>query len=112
MVEAIINVDSEIFCEHVERRGVLLDKAINLLPYLCVLAQSILKLTQCPEFSHLLYICLDLMGCIVIVESSMMIIASLVPNFLLGLIIGAGYIGVMMMTADYFRQIHDLPKVF
>ncbi|KAK7258127.1 hypothetical protein RIF29_32593 [Crotalaria pallida] len=64
------------------------------------------------EFSHLLYICLDLMGCIAIVESSMMIIASLVPNFLMGLIIGAGYIGVMMMTAGYFRQIHDLPKVF
>ncbi|KAK7251789.1 hypothetical protein RIF29_35311 [Crotalaria pallida] len=42
----------------------------------------------------------------------MMIIASLVPNFLLGLIIGAGYIGAMMMTAGYFRQIHDLPNVF
>ncbi|KAF1885031.1 hypothetical protein Lal_00028920, partial [Lupinus albus] len=65
-----------------------------------------------PEFSHLLYICLDLIGCIAIVESSMMIIASLVPNFLMGLIIGAGYIGVMMMTAGYFRQIHDLPKIF
>ncbi|KAK7260633.1 hypothetical protein RIF29_26852 [Crotalaria pallida] len=66
-----------------------------------------------PEFSHLLYICLDLMGCIAIVESSVMIIASLVPNFLLGLIIGAGYISVMMMmTVGYFHHIHDLPKVF
>ncbi|KAE9616399.1 putative sulfate-transporting ATPase [Lupinus albus] len=45
-----------------------------------------------PEFSHLVYICLDLIGCIAIVESSMMIIASLVPNYLMGLIIGAGYI--------------------
>ncbi|MED6135402.1 ABC transporter G member 15 [Stylosanthes scabra] len=44
--------------------------------------------------------------------SSMMIIASLVPNFLMGVIIGAGYIGVMMMTAGYFRQINDLPKFF
>ncbi|KAK7264052.1 hypothetical protein RJT34_31655 [Clitoria ternatea] len=65
-----------------------------------------------PEFSHLLYICLDLTGCIAVVESSMMIIASLVPNFLMGLIIGAGYIGVMMVTAGYFRLIPDLPKVF
>ncbi|KAK7404312.1 hypothetical protein VNO78_05105 [Psophocarpus tetragonolobus] len=64
------------------------------------------------EFSHYLYICLDLIGCIAVVESSMMIIASLVPNFLMGLIIGAGYIGVMMMTAGYFRQIPDLPKIF
>lgn len=45
-----------------------------------------------PEFSHLLYICLDLLGCIAAVESSMMIIAALVPNFLMGLVIGAGYI--------------------
>jgi len=44
------------------------------------------------EFSHFVYICLDLIGCIAVVESSMMIIASLVPNFLMGLIIGAGYI--------------------
>lgn len=44
------------------------------------------------EFSHYVYICLDLIGCIAVVESSMMIIASLVPNFLMGLIIGAGYI--------------------
>ncbi|XP_020214727.2 ABC transporter G family member 15 [Cajanus cajan] len=64
------------------------------------------------EFSHFLYICLDLLGCIAVVESSMMIIASLVPNFLMGLIIGAGYIGIMMMTAGYFRQIPDLPKFF
>ncbi|RDX84345.1 ABC transporter G family member 15, partial [Mucuna pruriens] len=64
------------------------------------------------EFSHFLYICLDLMGCIAVVESSMMIIASLVPNFLMGLIIGAGYIGVMMMTSGYFRLIPDLPKFF
>ncbi|XP_057746190.1 ABC transporter G family member 15-like [Arachis stenosperma] len=65
-----------------------------------------------PEFSHLCYITLDLIGCIAVVESSMMIIASLVPNFLMGVIIGAGYIGVMMMTAGYFRQIPDLPKFF
>lgn len=45
-----------------------------------------------PEFSHLVYICLDLIGAIAVVESSMMIIASLVPNFLMGVIIGAGYI--------------------
>ncbi|XP_075635929.1 ABC transporter G family member 15-like [Castanea sativa] len=65
-----------------------------------------------PEFSHLVYICLDLIGAIAVVESSMMIIASLVPNFLMGIIIGAGYIGIMMMTAGYFRLLPDLPKPF
>ncbi|KAI4306736.1 hypothetical protein L6164_029989 [Bauhinia variegata] len=65
-----------------------------------------------PEFSHFFYIYLDLFACLAVVESSMMIIASIVPNFLMGVIIGAGYIGIMMMTAGYFRLFPDLPKFF
>ncbi|KAE8674947.1 ABC transporter G family member 11 [Hibiscus syriacus] len=45
-------------------------------------------------------------------ESCMMMIASLVPNFMMGVIIGAGYIGLLMMTAGYFRTLPDLPKIF
>lgn len=44
------------------------------------------------EFSRYVYICLDLLSSIAVVESTMMIIASLVPNFLMGVILGAGYI--------------------
>lgn len=95
-----------------------------------------------PEFSHLVYACLDLMASIAAVESSMMTIASLVPNFLMGVIIGAGYVvrlhpytcfscviiihspkgndyffgvcfqGIMMITSGFFRRLPDLPKVF
>ncbi|XP_028758797.1 ABC transporter G family member 15 [Neltuma alba] len=65
-----------------------------------------------PGFSLLLYGCIDLCLCIAVVETAMMIIASLVPNFLMGVIVGAGYVGVMMMTSGYFRQRPDLPKVF
>lgn len=43
-------------------------------------------------FSHFWYGVIDLFGSIAVVETSMMIIASLVPNFLMGVIIGAGYI--------------------
>ena len=43
-------------------------------------------------FGRLPFAILDLIGCIAVVESSMMIIASIVPNFLMGVIIGAGYI--------------------
>lgn len=42
-------------------------------------------------FPRLSYAILDLFGSIAVVESSMMIIASLVPNFLMGVILGAGY---------------------
>ncbi|KAG7035872.1 ABC transporter G family member 15, partial [Cucurbita argyrosperma subsp. argyrosperma] len=64
------------------------------------------------EFSRYVYICIDLLSSIAVVESAMMIIASLVPNFMMGVIIGAGYIGIMMMTSGYFRFVPDLPKVF
>ncbi|KAI9074880.1 hypothetical protein K1719_043188 [Acacia pycnantha] len=65
-----------------------------------------------PGFFILLYGCIDLFCCIAVVETAMKIIASLVPNFLMGLIIGAGYVGIMMMTSGYFRLRPDLPKVF
>jgi hypothetical protein len=44
------------------------------------------------HFSEYVFMCLDLLGAIAAVEGSMMIIASLVPNYLMGVIIGAGYL--------------------
>ncbi|XP_027168411.1 ABC transporter G family member 15-like [Coffea eugenioides] len=64
------------------------------------------------EFSHYVYYCLNIFGCIAVVESCMMIVASLVPNFLMGIIAGAGVLGIMMMTAGFFRLLPDLPKIF
>lgn len=93
-----------------------------------------------PVFSRYVFFCLNLFGAIAMVESVMMIIASLVPNFLMGIIAGAGVLvsitsissvfcssflihvlicsllhclqGIMMMTAGFFRLLPDLPKVF
>lgn len=61
-------------------------------------------------YSHYAYFCLNLFGCIAVVESCMMIVASLVPNFLMGIITGAGILGIMMMTSGFFRLLPDLPK--
>ncbi|KAJ0084841.1 hypothetical protein Patl1_29555 [Pistacia atlantica] len=47
-----------------------------------------------------------------VVESCMMMIASVVPNFMMGIIVGAGYLGIMMMTAGFFRLLPELPKIF
>ncbi|KAI7749560.1 hypothetical protein M8C21_021927 [Ambrosia artemisiifolia] len=63
-------------------------------------------------FSRYAFYCLNLFGSIAVIESCMMIVASLVPNFLMGLVIGAGVLGVMMMTSGFFRQLPDLPKPF
>ncbi|CAN1263960.1 ABC transporter G family member 15 [Linum perenne] len=65
-----------------------------------------------PGFSYLAYFCLNIFGCISVIESLMMVIASLVPNFLMGLVTGAGVIGIMMMTSGFFRLLPDLPKIF
>ncbi|PRQ33022.1 putative xenobiotic-transporting ATPase [Rosa chinensis] len=62
------------------------------------------------HFSNYVFMGLDLLSAIAAVESSMMIIASLVPNYLMGVIIGAGYLGIMMMTAGFFCFMPDLPK--
>ncbi|KAK9169813.1 hypothetical protein Syun_001953 [Stephania yunnanensis] len=63
-----------------------------------------------PGFSRYLYSCLSILSCIAFVESCMMIVASLVPNYLMGIITGAGVLGIMMMTAGFFRFLPDLPK--
>ncbi|KAL2485479.1 ABC transporter G family member 15 [Abeliophyllum distichum] len=64
------------------------------------------------EFSHYVFFCLNIFGSIAMVESVMMIVAALVPNFLMGIIAGAGVLGIMMMTAGFFRLLDDLPKIF
>eukprot|EP00252_Welwitschia_mirabilis_P024923 TRINITY_DN7606_c0_g2_i1.p1 TRINITY_DN7606_c0_g2~~TRINITY_DN7606_c0_g2_i1.p1 ORF type:complete len:488 (+),score=87.47 TRINITY_DN7606_c0_g2_i1:205-1464(+) len=53
---------------------------------------------------------LDLLGTIAVVESLMMVVASLVPNFLMGIMIGAGVMAVQIMSAGFFRLLPDLPK--
>ncbi|KAH8520176.1 hypothetical protein H0E87_001588 [Populus deltoides] len=63
-------------------------------------------------FNHYVFFCLNIFGAISVIESLMMVVASLVPNFLTGLITGAGIIGIMMMTSGFFRLLPDLPKPF
>ncbi|KAL8129356.1 hypothetical protein V2J09_018511 [Rumex salicifolius] len=64
------------------------------------------------EFSHFVFYCLNIFGCISAVESCMMVVASLVPHYMMGLVVGAGIIGIVMMTSGFFRLLSDLPKVF
>nr|GMD02811.1 ABC transporter G family member 11-like [Ipomoea batatas] len=47
-----------------------------------------------------------------IMESLMMIVASMVPNFLMGLVVGAGIQGLMMLSGGFFQLPDDLPKLF
>ncbi|ONK74113.1 uncharacterized protein A4U43_C03F2900 [Asparagus officinalis] len=62
------------------------------------------------QFDHFLYFILVLFMCMMLVESLMMIVASIVPDFLMGIITGAGIQGVMMLNGGFFRLPNDLPK--
>ncbi|KAJ4758816.1 ABC transporter G family member 2 [Rhynchospora pubera] len=59
---------------------------------------------------HFVYFALLLFMCMMLVEGLMMIVASIVPDFLMGIITGAGLQGVMMLAGGFFRLPNDLPK--
>ncbi|KAL5699377.1 ATP-binding cassette sub- G member 1 [Ranunculus cassubicifolius] len=61
---------------------------------------------------HFVYFTLVLFACMMVVESLMMIVASIVPDFLMGIITGAGIQGVMMLNGGFFRLPNDLPNPF
>ncbi|OIT07726.1 PREDICTED: ABC transporter G family member 11-like [Nicotiana attenuata] len=61
---------------------------------------------------HFIYFVLVLFTCMMLVESLMMIVASIVPNFLMGIITGAGLQALMILSGGFFRLPSDLPKPF
>ncbi|KAI4304585.1 hypothetical protein MLD38_040072 [Melastoma candidum] len=65
-----------------------------------------------PGFLHYLFFVLCLYASVTVVESLMMVIASVVPNFLMGIIIGAGIQGIFMLVSGFFRLPKDIPKPF
>lgn len=65
-----------------------------------------------PGFMHYVFFVLCLYASVTVVESLMMAIASIVPNFLMGIIIGAGIQGIFMLVSGYFRLPNDIPKPF
>uniref|UniRef100_A0A7N0RHT9 ABC transporter domain-containing protein n=1 Tax=Kalanchoe fedtschenkoi TaxID=63787 RepID=A0A7N0RHT9_KALFE len=94
-----------------------LSNFISSFPYLglmCVvtilIADNMVKFHK--GYSRSFYTSLALMVCVSTVESLMMIIGAMVPNFLMGIIIGCGYLGMMMLSSGFFRSLRDLPKPF
>lgn len=77
-------------------------------PFLAVMSLGSVTITYNmvgfqPGFTHFLYAYLDLFMAIAVVESYMMIVASLVPNFLMGIIAGAG-----LIVRLYFSFVYDI----
>ncbi|XP_021713498.1 ABC transporter G family member 11-like [Chenopodium quinoa] len=64
------------------------------------------------DYHNFIYFAMILFSCMMLVESLMMIVASIVPTFLMGIITGAGVQGLMILGAGFFRLPSDLPKPF
>ena len=84
----------------------MLSNFLSSFPFLTVMSLATASITYYmvkfhPGISHFMYISLDLISSIATVESCMMMIASLVPNFMMGVIIGAGYI-VRIVISEFF----------
>ncbi|KAL8156017.1 ABC transporter G family member 1-like [Apium graveolens] len=52
-----------------------------------------------------------LVTCMMLVEGLMMVVATMVPNYLMGLTTGAAIQGVMMLSGGFFQLPNDLPKI-
>ncbi|KAI7744207.1 hypothetical protein M8C21_019454 [Ambrosia artemisiifolia] len=90
--------------------------AISSTPYLLllsfipgVIAYSLVGLQR--EYEHFTYFALVLFASMLLVECLMMIVATIVPNLLMGIITGAGIQGLMILSAGFFRLPNDLPQV-
>ncbi|KAH6760144.1 white-brown complex-like protein [Perilla frutescens var. hirtella] len=61
---------------------------------------------------HFAYFVLLLFNCMIVVESLMMVVAAVVPDFLTGIITGSGIQGIMILNDGFFRLPSDIPKPF
>ncbi|KAK9071055.1 hypothetical protein SSX86_009623 [Deinandra increscens subsp. villosa] len=75
-----------------------------------VIAYSLSGLRR--EHEQFIFFTLVLFASMLLVECLMMIVATLVPNLLMGIITGAGIQGLMILSAGFFRFPNDLPQVF
>ncbi|RZC72717.1 hypothetical protein C5167_048193 [Papaver somniferum] len=61
---------------------------------------------------HFVFFVLVMFVSVVLVESLMMVVASMVPNYLMGIIIGSGIQAIMMLNAGFYRLPDELPNPF
>lgn len=99
---------------HYEVGAFVIGNTISSIPYLFLislipgaLAYYLVGLQK--NFGHFVYFVLLLFSSMTVVESIMMTVASVVPNYLMGIITGAGIQGIMLLNGGFFRLPNDLP---
>lgn len=84
----------------------ILSNFLSSLPFLTAMSFATTSITYYmvkfrPGISHFIYAGLDLTSSIAVIESCMMMIASMVPNYLTGIIIGAGYLVRILRSLNF-----------
>ena len=92
-----------------------LSNTISSLPYLFIISFIPGAITYYlsglrTQFQYFIFFALLLFATMTLVESMMMIVASIVPDFLMGIITGSGIQSLMMLTAGFFRTPNQLIK--
>ncbi|KAI4300801.1 hypothetical protein L6164_034135 [Bauhinia variegata] len=65
-----------------------------------------------PGLSNYVFFCINLLCCLSVIEACALVVASVVPNVLMGIGTATGVIIFMMMSSQIFRPLPDLPKFF
>ncbi|XP_023735067.1 ABC transporter G family member 1 isoform X1 [Lactuca sativa] len=93
-----------------------ISNTISSTPYLLLIsiipgaiAYSLMGLQTEPKL--FIYFVLVIFASMLLAECLMMIVATIVPNFLMGIICGAGIQGLMILASGIFRLPNDLPHV-
>ncbi|KAI3843114.1 hypothetical protein MKW92_037988 [Papaver armeniacum] len=104
-VEDMMIFDRERLNGHYGVAAFVVGNILSSIPYLLII-------TLIPVAIHFLFFVLVIFVTVMLVESLMMLVASMVPNYLMGIIMGAGIQGIMMLNAGFVRLPDDLPDVF
>ncbi|KAJ7552491.1 hypothetical protein O6H91_06G057500 [Diphasiastrum complanatum] len=93
----------------------ILANTLSSLPFLLLIAMVSSSVTYYmvglhPGLDRFIYFVSCLFASLLVVESLMKAIASVIPNFLVGIILGAGIQGMFILVSGFFRLTAHLPK--
>ncbi|KAF3975512.1 hypothetical protein CMV_001227 [Castanea mollissima] len=102
---------------HYGTTAFIISNSLSAIPYLLLISLIPGAIAYYPSglqkgAEHFLFFASIIFSCMMLVESLMMIVASVVPNLLMGIITGAGVQGLMMLGGGIFRYPNDLFKPF
>ncbi|WJX78382.1 hypothetical protein P8452_61611 [Trifolium repens] len=102
---------------HCEEAAFVISNIISSFPFLLLVSLSsgliIYFMVQFhPGVTNCVFFCINLFCCLSVVESCIMVVAAVVPNVMMGIGAGTGFIIFMMMPSQICRPLSDIPKFF